>query len=106
MGLAAQQCLGTAYASLSFYIPRELTAQENFAGLAISYELALKIRDGSPVIWYNLACAQARLGRGDEAMAALDQALDRGFNQPDLMRTDSDLDSLREREDFIEILNR
>ena len=106
MGEAAQQCLNTAYASLSFYLPRDLAAAERYADLATSYDLALSIRDNSPVIWYNLACARARLGRADDAVSALARALDLGFNQRDLMRTDSDLDSLRDRKDFKELLDR
>lgn len=45
---------------------------------------------------YNLACALALLGRGDEAFAALNDALARGFANPALLEQDGDLASLRD----------
>jgi beta-lactamase regulating signal transducer with metallopeptidase domain/tetratricopeptide (TPR) repeat protein len=52
---------------------------------------------------YNGACA---LSRGGEKRAALDQlqkALDAGFDQPDIFRTDDDLDNVRDEPRFREI---
>jgi hypothetical protein len=62
------------------------------------------IRDQNPVVWYNLACARARLGKAPSAVEALEQALDRGFSNPELLQTDRDLDSLRQRDDFRALL--
>jgi hypothetical protein len=58
------------------------------------------IRDDNPIVWYNLACARARLGRKQDAMEALANALEYGFNRYELLRTDTDLDPLRDRDDF------
>jgi hypothetical protein len=44
---------------------------------------------------YNIACARALLGQKDEALSGLQTALESGFSQDELLRTDSDLDSLR-----------
>ena len=44
---------------------------------------------------YNLACSLARLGRTDEALRALDAAIRRGWDDPELLDTDPDLASLR-----------
>ena len=44
---------------------------------------------------YNLACSLARLGRTDEALLALDAAIRRGWDDPDLLDSDPDLASLR-----------
>lgn len=45
---------------------------------------------------YNQACALAKLGRIDESFAALDRAVEDGFAQSELIRTDADLESLHE----------
>ena len=37
-------------------------------------------------------------------LEALQQALDLGFNRPDVLATDPDLDALRDREDFKALL--
>jgi thiol-disulfide isomerase/thioredoxin len=51
---------------------------------------------------YNEACALAREGQGDRAMASLAEAFDAGFQEVSLFETDGDLDSLRARPDFQE----
>jgi pimeloyl-ACP methyl ester carboxylesterase len=50
---------------------------------------------GTPVPWYNMARAQARLGRTDDALWALRRALDEGFADEASLRTEPDLASLR-----------
>jgi predicted esterase len=99
-GLAAQRCLNSVYTGLSYYLPRDLLPLRRYAQVTTAYELALTIRDDNPVIWYNLGCVRALLNREDQAMEALRRSLDLGFNRTDLLATDSDLDSLRDREDF------
>ena len=55
---------------------------------------------------YNLACALARSNRGDEAMAQLKLclSLDKDGSYVKLLPGDTDLTSLREREDFKALL--
>jgi serine/threonine protein kinase/tetratricopeptide (TPR) repeat protein len=48
-----------------------------------------------PMLLYNVACNYAQLGRVDDALAALEQAVDRGFGDKPWMEHDSDLDPLR-----------
>jgi len=43
---------------------------------------------------YNVACAQARLGRIDEAFASLGEAIDAGFADTALLQSDPDLQAL------------
>lgn len=45
---------------------------------------------------YNIACCHAIMGDADAAIAALRDAFDAGFNQPELMAEDPDLRSLRD----------
>lgn len=53
---------------------------------------------------YNLACALARLGKPDEAIAALDQAVKLGFRDRRHIEADEDLAGLRDDKRFREIL--
>jgi predicted esterase len=99
-GLAAQRCLNSLYSALAFYVPMRDLPEERYAQVAVSYELANRIRDDNPVVWYNLACVRALLGRQDDAVTALEKALEHGFDDSEMLATDTDLDSLRNREDF------
>ena len=53
---------------------------------------------------YNLACAQALLGRTDAALASLEGAASAGFADAGTMEADSDLESLREDPRFAPLL--
>jgi len=103
-GLAAQRCLNRLYTALSFYLPLNDLPQGRHAQVATSYELSLMIREDNAVVWYNLACMRARLGQKKDAMEALAQSLEHGFNRYELLETDTDLDPLRKREDFKALL--
>jgi tetratricopeptide (TPR) repeat protein len=53
---------------------------------------------------YNIACAHALLGHKDEALAALEKALNAGFSQDETLRRDTDIDSLRSDPRFRELV--
>ena len=103
-GLAAQRCLNSLYTSLSFYLPLDELLKQRYAQVAASYELSLMIRDDNPVVWYNLACVRAHLGQKNDAIKALTSALELGFKNSELMANDTDLDPLRNRDDFKALL--
>jgi serine/threonine protein kinase/tetratricopeptide (TPR) repeat protein len=52
-------------------------------------------REDVATAWYDFACGAAIAGLSDEAFDHLHEAINRGFNQADHIRTDSDLQSLR-----------
>lgn len=52
---------------------------------------------------YNLACAQARLGRKDDAFASLAKAVEKGYGDAGHMKEDEDLSSLRDDKRFEEL---
>ena len=60
-----------------------------FAGRAIADD------PDDPMLIDNVACNYAQLGRTDDALTALEQAVDRGYGDKAWMEHDSDLDSLR-----------
>ncbi len=59
-----------------------------------------------PALLYNLACALARAGEADEAIAYLQRAVEAGFLNFAHLAADKDLKSLREREDFQQLVER
>ena len=68
-----------------------------------------KARDLEPAnaeVSYNLACLYSLAGKLDLALDALDNSLKLGFNNPDRLRNDPDLASLRELKEFKTVLER
>jgi hypothetical protein len=51
--------------------------------------------------YYNLACAYALTGRAEDAFAALEKAKRAGFADRELMRTDADLETIRNDPRFV-----
>jgi len=92
--------IGRAWFNLGF----ATLAAGDAARSAEAYEKALSLHYREAVSLYNLACANARLGRKDQAFDALFEALRRGFGNRSLLRDDDDLDSLRRDPRFREAL--
>jgi len=61
-------------------------------------------REPLPEVAYNLACAFARQSEIDEAIKWVKVALDAGFKDLELLKTDPDLDSLRGHADFQQVI--
>ncbi len=59
-----------------------------------------------PVTYYNLACSQAMQGMSEAAMENLGKAIEKGFNDVGLLKSDKDLAGLRGREGFSVLLER
>jgi hypothetical protein len=76
----------------------ELFLRQGGETYAFDLSEALFRTQGDPRHAYNAACALQ--GRPEEAMTWLRRALDAGFDDPELVQTDPDLDSLRTRTDF------
>jgi transcriptional regulator GlxA family with amidase domain len=79
-------------------------ARGAFGPAAATYEQLVAIR-GAPFDAYGLACARARQGQTDPALAALEQSVQLGLQNPDHARTDDDLASLRGHPRFAQILS-
>ncbi len=74
-------------------------------GLRVDLELT-RLCPREPLVWYNLACSYARLEAPDNAFAALDQAVARGYRDAAFLRADRDLASLRTDRRFAALLQR
>ena len=60
-----------------------------------AFARALDLGYRKPATLYNLACTHAQLGEKDKAFDFLFQAIDAGYDSPDQIRNDEDLESLR-----------
>ena len=72
-------------------------------GNAVKY-YAILAPNGNPTVLYNMACALSMAGKKRKAISTLEKAVDAGFNQLALMRTDKELDNIREHKSFPGIL--
>lgn len=66
---------------------------------AIKY-YSLLVPNGNPTVLYNLACVYALAGKEEKALESLEMAVEKGFVRLGLMKTDPDLESIRETEEF------
>ena len=58
-------------------------------------ERAIAVDQEDPMLLYNAACTFARLGKSDNALAALEHAVEQGWGDKAWLEHDSDLDSIR-----------
>lgn len=81
-----------------------LFASKDYAGAEAKCRemIALVPRDPSPT--YNLACALARQGKTADALAALEKAVELGFDDTAHIKADEDLASLRTEAGFVQLL--
>lgn len=64
----------------------------------------IRLKIEPPVWYYNYACALARMGRKNEAIQALEQAIAAGFDDSDHAKKDDDLVSLRTDTRFTKLM--
>jgi tetratricopeptide (TPR) repeat protein len=63
-------------------------------GLLIDLRLA-KLLPYDPTVFYNLACSYSLLGKTDDSICALENAINLGYNDFEHMENDPDLENLR-----------
>jgi predicted esterase/Tfp pilus assembly protein PilF len=73
-----------------------LFRQKDYAKAQALCEQLTKLQPADPGHWYNLACAQARQGKNDPALASLDKAVGLGYSDADALAADEDLQSLHD----------
>jgi tetratricopeptide (TPR) repeat protein len=71
-----------------------------------AFTRALELGYRKPATLYNLACTHARLEEKDKAFERLFQAIDAGYDSPQQIRHDEDLDSLHRDPRFKRALER
>lgn len=71
-------------------------------GLQVDEKLA-HIRPEDPMVQYNLACSYSLVGQYEQAVSALDQAIDRGYTDFRWLSEDPDLEALRSQPEYKKI---
>lgn len=74
-------------------------------GLAVDLKLQ-RLAPDNPTVLYNLACSYALLRRSTLALDALERAIEVGFDDPEHLLADEDLECLREDRRFRELVLR
>lgn len=84
----------------------KLFEQRDYATAAEVCRKLVHLAPGDPSPHYNLACALARLGKKEEALAALEMAVFKGFLPAEHIERDEDLAALRSEERFARCLDK
>jgi len=66
----------------------------------------LELEPTNEIAWYNLACTYSLWGRIDDAIAALERAVEYGWDDVSHMADDDDLDPIRDDERFRRLVDR
>jgi len=105
-GAAAHRALAAIQVQLGFYLTQELFAARDYRRAVPGLQLATELDPGNSFLLYNLACAQARSGLPEAALASLAAALENGLQQPLQIASDADLEALHDRPEFARLLAR
>ena len=68
-------------------------------GLGVDQQLT-QLKGDDPLVWYNLACSYSLLKRPDDALQALQRALELGYDDLEYLIRDPDLASMRHSPKF------
>lgn len=74
-------------------------------GLDVDQRLA-RLAPDNPTVHYNLGCSLALLARNDEALGALEHAVELGYDDAQLLADDEDLENLRGDPRFLALLRK
>lgn len=82
--------------------------KDYYASARESLEKAASLASGrnDPLVWYNLTVIYTLTGVFDKAFDSLDRSLGNGFKNFDALRVDKDLNELRRKPEFRQILER
>jgi mannose-6-phosphate isomerase-like protein (cupin superfamily) len=74
--------------------------EKDYEAAVTGFERVLAEYPRTAIVLYNLACCEALVGRGDEAVEHLDEAIQREERFRELAMSDEDFASIRDRADF------
>jgi protein O-mannosyl-transferase len=73
--------------------------------LAMMKELSV-IKPNDPSVDYNIACLYSRQGNLNESILSLKDAVNKGFRDQQMLKTDPDLENVRKTKMFTEVMNK
>lgn len=77
---------------------------KNYPQAIHHFEIAARINPEDELTLYNLACACSLAGKPEKALDALEKSVEAGFNDPDHMENDEDLNAIRDLDGYKRIL--
>ncbi|MFP4040652.1 MAG: tetratricopeptide repeat protein [Desulfosudaceae bacterium] len=69
--------------------------RQRYAEAAAAFEKMAALLPEAPVVFYNLACMRARADHPEKAVASLKKAVELGYDNPDRIKNDPDLENIR-----------
>jgi len=102
-GLYQEVIKGEPGNNLAVYKLASLYYSEKNYKKAIENYLKL-VPNKNPAVLYNLACTYSLINNKSDALKYLHEAIDNGFSQVSLLKTDADLENVRGEKEFAEIL--
>jgi len=76
------------------------STEGDYDNALLSLQKMHDLRPESPDISYNIACMYARQGKVNESVEWLNNAIDKGFNNWELLKTDKDMENIRTSSSF------
>jgi len=97
---AAQRALELFFVVLSSYQPRKLFERGDYESALVLLRLAAEIHEDHPIVWYNIAACEARVGSRKRALDALERSVQLGFGDRAYLEADEDFASVRDEERY------
>ncbi|MFC1828517.1 tetratricopeptide repeat protein [Thermodesulfobacteriota bacterium] len=72
----------------------------------VMFEKIAELEPDDPAAYYNVACVQARMNRVDAAVDWLKKAVGKGYDRWELIKTDKDLENIRNSPDYKALIKR
>lgn len=85
-------------------LARLYTQQKKMDDAVAIMNKLIALKPDAPETYYNLACMHAMSGNREESLRALKRAIDLGFSDCNLLKTDHDLVNIRKTSQFMQII--
>lgn len=102
--IIASECLSQSYDALVRQAEAKIAAKQWEEALSL-YERAFKTGEYNYSDYYNAACACSHLGKTEDAYSYLLKAIEAGFLDIELLKSDPDLDAVRKTDRWKSILD-
>jgi hypothetical protein len=90
----------------AYYIPTELEKKHDSARAALSLRVATAVKPEQPGGWFALACVLAPAGDKRGALAALTEAVERGYDDAAALANEPALERVRGEKQYLALLDR
>ena len=103
--LAAARVLAELDVQTGLYLPVSAIRSQDYQRARFYLGVALAVRSDDAYAWYLRAALDARMRQPDRAIESLERAISLGFRTVDALEQDPSFTSLRQRPEFVRLLN-